>query len=933
MTQTSGGTQWVQLLAVSPPEEFARAILGQNAVHEFSLIADQVESVGVQDLARALDLTLRLVGAADALDLPYPKARARRARAQVLAYANQFEDALVALNQAVMCADAGSHPVEAALARMTTLHALARLGRLEEAATVGRQAHAIFADAGEALLAARADINLGVVARMRDHPAEAIEHFDRARPHVSPHAMLAAQLENNAAEALLDLNRFEPAAAAFQTALAYFRAAGASRAAAIVEGNLADYHSRRGELQAALTHFDLARAAFGSDAPGDIARLGAEQAEAMLNSGMHAEAVEHYQRAIDELEKHQLPREAARARVGLGRAFIAMGRVNEAVPYLDAAALAFRQLRNPVGEAHALAAQAEIAIHRGGGARASALLRRALPLVADRPAHKAGLQVLQADAEIQQGNFAAAASTAALALETGRNLAIPPLIVAAHKARARANLAQGNRADAIKDLREATAVLEKTRATLHSGLFRGAFLSARVSAFSELIRLLLDESASNAAEAYNFLQRSRSRSLLDLLGSAHEDRATNGGLDAADRTCAERDQLIGDLNALYSKMHGQSAMLVSDAALTEWRASVAHVEAQLRSLEVRLASNPRYADLLSRAPEAADVLEQLPPGWQLLEYFEDGPSISAFVAHQGSLCVRRGLCDAALAREAVSRLQFQVQRAIPRLAFGGLSPRLIDDGRGALADLHALLIAPLARVIANNSSAIVVPHGYLHAVPFGALLDRPVLQVPSAGILPAMRARTPRARGGPSLVVGVGDELAPQIEAEAVAVHRAVPGSTLLTGARATCAEVRRGMQGAGFVHIAGHARFNAVDPLASGIQLSDGWLTARDFQAMDLAGAAVVLSGCGTGQTDTDAANESYGLVRGVLVGGAKTAVISLWPVHDQTTTEMMALLASTLYSQEQISPAEALAKVVREFRVERHPAAWAPFICVGTP
>ena len=50
-------------------------------------------------------------------------------------------------------------------------------------------------------------------------------------------------------------------------------------------------------------------------------------------------------------------------------------------------------------------------------------------------------------------------------------------------------------------------------------------------------------------------------------------------------------------------------------------------------------------------------------------------------------------------------------------------------------------------------------------------------------------------------------------------------------------------------IHIASHARFVRSDPLASGLRLADGWLTARDILNLRIGGATVVLSGCDTGR------------------------------------------------------------------------------------
>lgn len=932
MSEAAAADELVSVLATRPAPDAARAFLElPDVVGSFGSLAEHVEGIGIRDLSRALTLVEALVAAADHMDLGIVRARARRARAQVLAYANRFQDALESLSAAVSLAIGAGATVEAALSQMTTLHALARLGRLEEALEAGGQARAAFAAAGEPVLCARADINLGVVNRMKDRPAVAIEHFARARPAVASHPVLAAQLENNAAEALLDLNRFDEAWAAFQAALAFFRSAGVTRAAAIVEGNLADFASRRGELQAALHHFESARRQFGTQAPGDVARLTAEEAEALANAGMFEQGLLNYESAIASLDRHEMAREAARARIGLGRTLIALGRLDDAMPPLEHARAACRRMENHAGEAQALAALAEVAMAKGGTARAMVLLTEALARVQDRPADRAAIQLLHARAAMDQGDLAGATAELGAALDVARALRLPHLTVAVLAARARVSMRRATPQEAISDLEQALVELEHVRGSLSSSLLRGAYLAARVGVFNDLVTLLLDLGPDRAAQTLEVAEHARSRALLDLLETG---RVSKPGGRAASEKERERDRLIGDLNALYARLSQPGG--VPSAALPDWRAAVEGTEHSIRLVESQLAATSRFQDVLAAPPTAAEVLALLPADTVLLEYVEDGEALSLIVVGGGSIRVSRRICTLAEARRVVGSLYFQINRALARgMGEGSIARRLTEDAAAACSDLRKCLLESVEARVERAGQLVVVPHGFLHAVPFGALSDRPTYQVPSAGVLRSIMRR-PFRRGGPPLVVGVADEAAPQISREAQLVHAALPGSTLLLGEDATIEAVRRHAGCAPLVHIAAHGRFSPNDPLSSGVRLADGWLTSRDFEGMDLAGAVVVLSGCATGQAAIDAANESMGLIRGVLAGGARAAIMSLWPVHDATTIDLMVLLAPRLYSDTESPeglPATALAAAMAQVRTGRHAAGWAPFICVGAP
>ena len=89
-------------------------------------------------------------------------------------------------------------------------------------------------------------------------------------------------------------------------------------------------------------------------------------------------------------------------------------------------------------------------------------------------------------------------------------------------------------------------------------------------------------------------------------------------------------------------------------------------------------------------------------------------------------------------------------------------------------------------------------------------------------------------------------------------------------------------------------------DPLLrSGILLSearpasafdDGVLTAAEVMDLDLAGTEIVnLSACQTGVGEVRPGRGVHGLRRALVLAGARTQVMSLWPVDDQATAAFM--------------------------------------------
>lgn len=208
-----------------------------------------------------------------------------------------------------------------------------------------------------------------------------------------------------------------------------------------------------------------------------------------------------------------------------------------------------------------------------------------------------------------------------------------------------------------------------------------------------------------------------------------------------------------------------------------------------------------------------------------------------------------------------------------------------------------------------------------------------MVYAPSASVLARL---PPRAAGGRTLVVGVSDALAPRAEREAADIA-AMGASESLFGQEATIARVAELAQHAGLVHLATHARFVASDPLSSGVHLADGWLTARDIYHLRLDGAVVVLSGCDTGRSAVSSGDELLGLVRAFFAAGASSLVLSLWPVHDETGEKSMGLFYGAWYSGVG-TRSGGLAGALRDSQIASmgghpHPAAWGPFVLMGSP
>ncbi len=97
----------------------------------------------------------------------------------------------------------------------------------------------------------------------------------------------------------------------------------------------------------------------------------------------------------------------------------------------------------------------------------------------------------------------------------------------------------------------------------------------------------------------------------------------------------------------------------------------------------------------------------------------------------------------------------------------------------------------------------------------------------------------------------------------------------------------------------------------------SDGILTAEEAGGLDLQGTwLVVLSACDTGIGKLRFGEGVMGLRRGFIQAGAQNLLMTLWPVYDVPSGELMLKFYSTLHQDN--NPSEALAEVQRDSLVK---------------
>lgn len=428
---------------------------------------------------------------------------------------------------------------------------------------------------------------------------------------------------------------------------------------------------------------------------------------------------------------------------------------------------------------------------------------------------------------------------------------------------------------------------------------------------------------------------------------------TLGGAIAAARSGGEATAALADELDQTRRRIGALA-LASDDDPTRG-ATLLRLAAERDRLERALADTPRAVPPLP-TPDA--VQAWLPPGTTLIDVVrlsedEDPATYIVFVVDHDRV-VRVDLGAADPIDQAIEDWRARLQTGNDTRA----------DATGAR--VFSSLWAPIAPHLAGATDVVVIPDGRVAAAPLAALPlpsgrflveDLTLTFQDRAPSRPPVPARFERGFAAGAIDYGeasgaladratacVADRAFGELPATADEIAalarrwRRIGAEPLeiLSGDRATEADVSTAMEGVDLVHVATHGYFaegacrsmleggaegRGLHPMVlSGLALagaarqpdplatSDGVLTAEEVTALNLAGVdLVVLSACETG-LGVDGADGVLGLGRAFSAAGAGALVTTLWSVDDAATAALMDQFYEGLFRRGGTDPADAL-------------------------
>ena len=920
--------------------EFLRATAALHSPEAVEAIYDEAVKFTRVDLAQADRLAQAARWLAARLADRGCRAQALRATGHVLYARGRYEEAVARYEGALGLMRALGREVDAGRTLSGALHSLIYLGRYEQALAWADEARAIFERHGDRLRLARLDLNTANIYYRQDRFEEALILYCRACDELraSGGPQDVAAVLSNMAVCSISLNDFAGALEYYQEARAWCDRHGMPLLVAEADYNVAYLHYLRGEYVRAIELYNQAREHCRRlDDRYHAALCDLDQAEMCLELNLVEDAADLAASALERFRHLGLGYEAAKAMAFLAIAVSRQGNAARALELFAAARKGFIRERNPVWPALIDLYQALVLFDGGAAARPRRLARAALRFFSSSSlSGKAALcELLLARLDLAAGKPARALRACRSALERLREAEAPALICHAWFVLGQAREALGDRPAALEAYRAALARLEGLRSGLRGEELKIAFVKDKLAIYESLVWLTRDEPET----AFRYIEQAKSRSLADLIafraGELPPSSAASGALVAEARRL--REEIAFSLRRLEA--HETRPEEHTPAYVEALRRRTRHVEGRLARTLRELHETDRDLGTLENASiaEPEEIRASLPADTRLVEYYLARGTLYCCVAgREGLDCVPLG--DSARVLELFRLLRFQLSKFRLGAGYTEVFQEPLRAATAAhLSALYGALVAPIRGRLAA-SRLIIVPHGFLHYLPFHALSDGgrylcddfAISYAPSATVYHFCRAK--RSAGEGALVLGIPDRLAPHIAGEVEAVAATLPGARVYLGAEASSARLRRHGPASRVIHVATHGLFRQDNPMFSSLRLGDAPLTLYDLYGLRLGAELVTLSGCGTGLNAVVGGDELLGLLRGLLYAGARSVLASLWDVNDESTAEFMRLFYLRLRGEP--DKAAALGGAMRDLRARYpHPYHWAPFVLVGAP
>jgi len=919
-----------------------KSLLRKDVVEQLARLVVQKVRVSTQE---ALHLAEAAVLIAKKLKSEESLALALRAKANALYSSGDNHAAIEHHQQAFQLYESLEIWNEAARTLSSSIQPMILVGEYQQAFEAANRAREIFERLDDPWRLARLEINVGNIYHRQDRFEESILHYENAYRALMPYkdSEGIAVVLSNMAVCLISLNDFPRALANYQDARSFCQQNNMPLLVAQADYNIAYLYYMRGEYSRAIEALYAARRA--CEGTGDayhFALCHLDLSDIYLELNLSEEAREIAHEGFLQFEKLGMGYEAAKTLANEATAYGQQGKTVQALEGFAKAREMFTRENNLVWPWLIDLYQALLLFHEGRHFEARRLCSAAATFFDQSAlAGKAVLaHLLLAKIALKVGDPAQAQAEVDTALARLKEVPSPVLTYQAHLLEGQ--IAQGcnDRSAALRAYLQAKKALETLRSRLQAEELKISFVKNRMQVYEALVDLYISSEPAGSFndEALTCMEAAKSRSMTEMIFQSGQSLPL-GDAGQSDLVRRIRD-LREELNWYYHRIELEQ---LRPEDKTRERLESLHEKAQSHEKELlrtlrELPAHERENATLETPSELSlkELQATLPQDATLIEYFSTGERLIAAVISRTEIHI---LPVTVMSRVAhfLQLLRFQLSKFRMGTEYvSRFQEPLLRATHSHLESLYSELIAPL-RAFVQGKHLIIVPHGTLHFLPFHALRNGEeylcdvftMSYAPSAAVF-ALCQQKPANYTGDSLIFGVADDRAPQIAHEVASVAAILPEATLYQGEKATSTALRTKGAQSGLLHIATHGVYRQDNPMFSGIRLGDGYLNLYDLYQMKLSARLVTLSGCATGMNFVAVGDELLGLQRGLFCAGATTLLLSLWDVHDQSTSQLMQIFYRQYLSTGNMPL--SLQTAMQKLREQNpHPYFWAPFVLVG--
>ncbi len=497
-------------------------------------------------------------------------------------------------------------------------------------------------------------------------------------------------------------------------------------------------------------------------------------------------------------------------------------------------------------------------------------------------------------------------------------------------------LEQGKKEESLICFMQSIEILEELREKLTSSEMKRGFFENKLLAYDLTVEVLWD--LGRFEEAFNYTERARARSFLDILGGAvlkvkDKDKEMVSRLQDLETRIAslqekerqERTKPAEEQNAAYLE-ELQKILKKSQQNYFQIKEDLNYYSPEVASL---VTINPLTLEKIRGILDKEIVL---------IDYYISGDRILVWIIEEDGIKTKE-----------ISIKDINLNKKIEEAREAFTATAEDYDYQKICDELYRVLFGPIKTLVGDKTTIGIIPHRSLFYLPFQALKGEEgflvdhynLFYIPSASVYSYCLGKN---RGNQESYLGFGNpsfegkDLAPlPLSAEEVKIVAPIfPLNDIFINKEATETKFKEICSNFDIIHLSTHGLADDQRPLFSIICLAqdeknDGEIRAYEVFSLNLKANLVVLGACETGLGKLSEAEGLVGLVRSFLYAGTPTVIASLWSVYDRPTMELFVKFFR-YWKQEEMTKVEALNRAQKELAEEYSlPVAWAGFILIG--